>query len=61
MKDFESCHSRQCVKMLQRKAIDVLKIDWRPISMFPKEARRFAGGQRSSSNSPKFGLDLKNK
>ena len=41
MKDFESCHSRQCVKMFQRKAIDVLKIDWCPISVFPEEARRF--------------------
>ena len=40
MKDFENCHSRQCVKMFQRKAIDVLRIDWRPLSMFPEEARK---------------------
>lgn len=36
MKDFGNCHSRQCVKMIQRKAIDVLCIDWRPISVFPR-------------------------
>jgi hypothetical protein len=41
MKDFENCHSRQCVKMFQKKAIDVLSIDWRPISVFPDEARTF--------------------
>ncbi len=41
MKDFKNCHSRQCVRMFQRKAIDVLRIDWRHISVFPEEARRF--------------------
>jgi len=41
VKDFENCHSRQCVKMVQSKAIDVLRIDWRPISVFLEEARRF--------------------
>jgi hypothetical protein len=41
LKDFGNCHSRQCVRMFQRKAIDVLRIDWRPISVFPEEARSF--------------------
>ena len=41
MKDFENCRSRQCVKILQKKALDVLRIEWRPISVFPEEARRF--------------------
>ena len=41
MKDFESCHSLQCAKMFQNKVLDVLRIEWRPISMFPEEARRF--------------------
>lgn len=41
LKDFENCHSRQCVRMFQRKAIDVLRIAWRPISVFPEEARKF--------------------
>jgi hypothetical protein len=40
MKDFENCHSRQCVKMVQKKALAVLRIDWRPISVFSEEARR---------------------
>lgn len=59
MKDFEGCHSRQCVKMFQRKAIDVLKIDWRPISIFPEEARRFTYDRSPASNRSKLGLDLK--
>lgn len=41
MSDFENCHSRQCIKMFQAKAIDVLKIDWKPISVWPEEAKRF--------------------
>jgi hypothetical protein len=41
LKDFGNCHSRQCVRMFQRKVIDVLRIDWRPISVFPEEARSF--------------------
>ena len=39
--DIEGCRSRQCMKMLQARAIDVLKIDWKPISVFPEEAKRF--------------------
>jgi hypothetical protein len=59
MKDFEGCHSRQCVKMFQKKAIDVLKIDWRPISVFPEEARGFRDNRSPASNRSKLGLDLK--
>lgn len=33
--DLSSCHSRQCIKILQVKALDVLKIEWRPINIFP--------------------------
>jgi len=39
--DFENCRSRQCVKMFQARALDVLKIDWKPISVFPEETKRF--------------------
>ena len=37
----KNCHSRQCVVMFQKRALDVLKIDWKPISVFPAEAKRF--------------------
>jgi hypothetical protein len=39
--EFENCHSRQCVKMFQARAMDVLKIDWKPLSVWPNEAKRF--------------------
>lgn len=35
------CSSRACRSELQRAANKVLRIDWRPISVFPKEAERF--------------------
>jgi hypothetical protein len=38
---FSKCHSRQCLKLVEKMSRDVLKIVWRPISVFPKEARRF--------------------
>jgi len=39
--DFTNCHSRQCMMMLQKKALDVLKIEWKPISVFENESKRF--------------------
>jgi hypothetical protein len=41
LKDFEGCASRQCVQKLSRASNEVIKIDWKPISVFSKEARRF--------------------
>ncbi len=38
---FENCHSRACVQEIERRSRDVLKIDWKPISLFPREAKRF--------------------
>lgn len=39
--DWENCRSRDCRSQLERKAREVQKIDWRPISVFPEEAKRF--------------------
>lgn len=39
--EWESCRSRECLVQLEKKSRDVLKIDWKPISVFPQEARRF--------------------
>lgn len=39
--EFENCHSRDCIQQVEKRSRDVLKIDWKPISLFPKEAQRF--------------------
>jgi hypothetical protein len=39
--DLKNCHSRGCLEQLERYSKDVLKIDWKPISVFPEEAKRF--------------------
>lgn len=39
------CSSRGCLREIQRASQKVLRIDWQPISVFPKEAKRF--GQRA--------------
>ena len=39
--DFESCHSRQCVQKIEKASRDILKINWRPILIFPEDAKRF--------------------
>ena len=39
--DFSHCHSRQCLAQIERRSRDVLHVDWRPISVFPEEAKRF--------------------
>jgi hypothetical protein len=41
LKDFGSCHARACAQTLEKRSRDVLRIDWKPISVFPGEARRF--------------------
>ncbi len=35
------CRSRECLQQIEKQSRDVLKINWRPISMFPDEANRF--------------------
>lgn len=40
-KDFGDCSSRACWSQLQQASQKVLRIDWKPISVFPKEAKRF--------------------
>lgn len=38
---FKDCPSRACLIRIERASRAVLKIDWKPISVFPEEARRF--------------------
>ena len=39
--EFENCHSRECLQQLEKRSRAILKIDWKPISIFPEEAKRF--------------------
>jgi len=38
--EFEQCHSRQCLQQIEKRSRDILKVDWRPISVFQSEVRR---------------------
>ncbi len=38
---FDDCPSRACLARIDRASRKVLKIDWKPISVFPREAKRF--------------------
>lgn len=37
---YGECTSRECLSMLERASRQVLHVDWKPISVFPEEARR---------------------
>ena len=37
----ESCHSGACMQTLEKHSREVLNIDWKPLSVFPEEAKRF--------------------
>lgn len=38
---FGECTSRECLDHVESSARQVIKIRWRPISVFPEEAKRF--------------------
>ena len=39
--DIERCRSRHCSRRLETLSREILRIDWKPISVFPEEGRRF--------------------
>jgi hypothetical protein len=41
LSDVTDCHSRASVQTLEKRSRDVLQIDWKPIEVFPEEAKRF--------------------
>ena len=41
----EECHSRSCLQQIEKRSRDVLNVDWKPMTVFPEEARRFTGGK----------------
>ena len=38
---FRDCRSRRCLARIEKASREVLRVDWRPISVFPEEARKF--------------------
>jgi len=41
LKDLANCHSRPCIQKVEKASRDVLKIDWKPVSIWPEEAKKF--------------------
>lgn len=39
--DFVTCHSSQCTNKLDNATKQILHINWKPISVWPEEAKRF--------------------
>jgi hypothetical protein len=39
--DFKNCHSRQCLRHVEKASRAILKVDWKPVSVFQNEAKRF--------------------
>lgn len=39
--DFRDCRSRECLVRIEKHSRDVLKVDWKPISVWPEEAKKF--------------------
>ena len=39
--ELASCRSRACLQKVQRHALDVLQIDWKPMSVWPEESKKF--------------------
>ncbi len=39
--DFEECHTRECLARIEKSSRNILNVDWKPISVFPEEAKRF--------------------
>jgi hypothetical protein len=41
IEEFAFCHSKACSGSIEKASREVLKIDWKPISIFPEVAQRF--------------------
>ncbi len=39
--EFSNCSNRQCLQHIEKASRNILRIDWKPISIFPNEAKRF--------------------
>lgn len=41
--DFQNCHTRACLQKVEQQSRNILNIKWKPISVFPEEAKKFGG------------------
>lgn len=41
LNDVRECRSRACLVRMDKAVKEVLRIDWKPISVFPEETKRF--------------------
>ena len=39
--ELSQCRSRACLQRVEKHSRDVLRIEWKPISVWPEEARKF--------------------
>ncbi len=39
--EFQNCHSRGCMQMIEMKSRDILNIHWKPLTVFPAESKKF--------------------
>lgn len=51
--NFRQCVSRECALLFEKRSRDVLKIDWKPISVFPEEGRVFNQKNREFGSPPR--------
>ncbi len=38
---FRDCRSRPCFARIEKASRELLRVDWKPVSVFPSEAKRF--------------------
>jgi hypothetical protein len=43
--EFAECRSRACLQRVEKQSRNILRIDWKPISVWPEEQRRFNGAK----------------
>lgn len=41
LSQIEKCGSKECAMRIEKASRDILNVDWKPVSVFPEEARRF--------------------
>lgn len=41
LNEISECRSVSCASLIERATLDVLRIDWKPISVWPEEAKKF--------------------
>jgi hypothetical protein len=39
--DFQNCHTKECASKIEKASKNILRINWKPISVFPEESKRF--------------------